>query len=552
MYLAQKSVKGHEYWYLEEKEHTDKGPRTSFSLYLGKPERLYERLTQPLQRMTLSTHAFGRPATLLHAADHLQLEQILDEEISLDERIDMTTAQRLLTILCARYDRPASKLDSVSTWYNNSLLPVLWQVNAPHVNTIYETMDQLTPEVRTRIKERLRQRLLELGHEPTYLVWDTTNFFTYGPEDELRQRGRSKDGKHTCPLVGLGLLTSDEDVPLAQLVFPGNRNDVSVFQQAVPSLLELLEEVTADPADVTLIFDRGCNDAGVLGTLEQTTHFVGKLARDQDPADLLQTPIDDLESLFTSATGQEVRGLRTEGEAFEAVRPLVVMWHEGTAAKQQTRQTEVKEECLATCRDLEDHVGRPGPGRNYTASGIRRRLNSFEEVSAAFEWSFDEEAQSFSWRFDADEWDRLVERAGKSLLFTSRSEWAAERVIKAYSQSWRVERSFRLLKGPVSVRPIFHSDSDRVREHCFLLFLLLVLHRWLMSQLREPVLNRFELGEETVHQLLGEVRLVTGTAPERDTPEFAIEKLGTIEEAIFEELALDRFIPETQAPIERR
>ena len=552
MYLAQKSVQGHEYWYLEESEHTEAGSRTAFSMYLGKPEQLYERLTQPLQRMTLSTHTFGAPAALLHAADELGLEGILAEEVGLDERADMTAAQRMLLILCARYDRAASKLETVTTWYDDSCLPVLWTVEAPHVNTLYETMDRLTSEVRARIKQRLRKQLLELGHEPTYLVWDTTNFYTHGQEDALRRRGRSKDGKHGCPLVGLGMLTSDEDVPLAQVVFPGNRQDVPVFQQALPSLLELIEDVAVDPTDVTVVFDRGCNDADVIHTLEETTHFVGKLARDEDPADLLQTPVDDLELLFKTTADAEVRGVRTEAEAYEAIYPIVVMWHEGTAAKQRARLTDKQEACMATCEDLAERVGSPGPGRDFTEDGIRRRLRNFGEVSAAFEWDFDEEAQTFTWQFHEDAWERLLETAGKSLLFTSRSEWAAERVVRAYSQSWRVERSFRLLKGPVSLRPIYHSDEDRVREHCFLMFLLLVLHRWLMNELQEPVLDRFEIGEETVLRLLQQVRLATGKVPERDTPEFAVENLGTIEAAIFDELALERFVPAVEAPTERR
>lgn len=235
MYLATKSVNGHEYWYLEETSHTDEGPRTTFSLYLGKPERVLEVITQPLQRMDLATHSFGTTAAFLHAVDRLGLERILDEEIPSNDRTEMSTAKRMLMILAARYDRPASKLDTVSTWYTKSLLPVLWKVNPPHVNTLYETMDHLTSTVREDIKARLREQLLEMGQQPTRLVWDTTNFHTCSQTAELRRKGLSKDGKHGQPLVGGGLLTSEEDIPLAQVVFPGNRNDKPVFEQSLPS-----------------------------------------------------------------------------------------------------------------------------------------------------------------------------------------------------------------------------------------------------------------------------------------------------------------------------
>lgn len=91
------------------------------------------------------------------------------------------------------------------------------------MNTVYETMDGLTPEVKERVEERLRVRLFDRGLEPKRLVGDTTNFHTYGKVAGLRRRGRSKDGKHKCPLVGMGVLTSEEDIPPAQVVFPENR-----------------------------------------------------------------------------------------------------------------------------------------------------------------------------------------------------------------------------------------------------------------------------------------------------------------------------------------
>ncbi|KXA93220.1 hypothetical protein AKJ66_02515 [candidate division MSBL1 archaeon SCGC-AAA259E22] len=543
MYLAQKEVHGNKYWYLEESERTEKGSRTKFSLYLGKPERIYDLVEKPLQRLVLSTHTFGTTAAMLHAVEELGLEEILSEEMSLEGRVDMTPAQRLLMILGARYERPASKLDTVADWYKKSLLPPLWKCNVPHVNTVYETMDGLTPDVRERIEERLRARLFDRGLEPKRLVWDTTNFHTYGEVAGLRQRGRSKDGKHKCPLVGMGILTSREDIPLAQMVFPGNRQDVRVFESALPSLLKLLGEVAEDPKDVTLIFDRGCNDEDLIRVIEETTHCVGKLKRNQDPAKPLRIPAEDLEHLYTSERDHEVRGRVSEGEAFGKSRPIAVMWHEGTAKKKKERLRRLKEGALETCKDLEKRVGRGGRGRKFTPEGIRRRLKPFNDVSDAFDWSFDEKSQSFLWEFEKDEWERLLDEAGKSLLFTSHRDWGAEQIIKAYTGKWRIERSFRLLKGPIPARPFFHWEDDRIHEHCFLMFLLLVIHQFLMEEIREPVLEEFEIGEEGVHKLLKEIHLITGKLSDENSPDFSVEERGTIEDVIFNEWRLERFIP---------
>lgn len=344
----------------------------------------------------------------------------------------------------------------------------------------------------------------------------------------------------------MGVLTSEENIPLIQVVFPRNKHDKEVFEDALPTLLSLVEEVTDDPEDIIFVFDRGCNDEDLIRTIERTSHCVGKLKRDQDPAELLRTPVGDLDHLYTTEKDHEVRGSTKKGEVFGESRPIAIMWHEGKAKKKRKRLERLKDGALKTCRDLKERVGKGGRGRKFTADGVHRRLESFDEVSEAFDWNFDEKGQSFSWRFNEDEWNQILERGGKSLLFTSYEDWSAEQIVRAYGGKWRVERSFRLMKGPVPARPIYHWEKNRIREHLFLIFLLLVIHRFLMEKIRKPVLEEFEVGEETIHRLLRELHLITGKLSESDKPDFSVEDQGAIEKSIFEELELERFVPETK------
>ncbi|KXA94388.1 hypothetical protein AKJ65_04570 [candidate division MSBL1 archaeon SCGC-AAA259E19] len=95
------------------------------------------------------------------------------------------------------------------------------------------------------------------------------------------------------------------------------------------------------------------------------------------------------------------------------------------------------------------------------------------------------------------------------------------------------------------MRPVYHGRDDRIREHCFLMYLLIVIHRYLMERLREPVLEEFEIGEETIHRLLKELRLITSKPSDTNKPEFVVEDKGAIENAVIQCLDLERFIPET-------
>jgi len=46
-----------------------------------------------------------------------------------------------------------------------------------------------------------------------------------------------------------------------------------------------------------------------------------------------------------------------------------------------------------------------------------------------------------------------------------------------YKQLLEVERSFRTLKGPLSLRPVYHSKDDRIRSHVLLCWLSLLFIR---------------------------------------------------------------------------
>ncbi|KXA94711.1 hypothetical protein AKJ65_03670 [candidate division MSBL1 archaeon SCGC-AAA259E19] len=64
-----------------------------------------------------------------------------------------------------------------------------------------------------------------------------------------------------------------------------------------------------------------------------------------------------------------------------------------------------------------------------------------------------------------------------------------------------------------------------------------------MEQIRESVLGEFEIGGVGVHKLLKEFHLVTGKLSDDGKPDFSVEERGTIEDVIFDEWGLERFVP---------
>ncbi|MFN2359274.1 MAG: transposase, partial [Desulfotignum sp.] len=66
---------------------------------------------------------------------------------------------------------------------------------------------------------------------------------------------------------------------------------------------------------------------------------------------------------------------------------------------------------------------------------------------------------------------------GKYLLSTSDKSLSAEDVALGYKQLMEVERAFRTLKSTLSLRPVYHTRSDRIRAHVMLCWLALLLVR---------------------------------------------------------------------------
>jgi len=73
---------------------------------------------------------------------------------------------------------------------------------------------------------------------------------------------------------------------------------------------------------------------------------------------------------------------------------------------------------------------------------------------------------------------------GKYLIQTDQSDITPMEAVEQYKQLNEVERGFRSLKHPVSMRPIHHRTEDRVRAHIFVAALAFLLERLLEHHLK--------------------------------------------------------------------
>nr|WP_289199677.1 transposase [Bacteroides acidifaciens] len=103
----------------------------------------------------------------------------------------------------------------------------------------------------------------------------------------------------------------------------------------------------------------------------------------------------------------------------------------------------------------------------------KRGYNKFLSVSSGVTVSVDEEKV----KHDAI-WDGLKG-------YKTNTDLSPEEVYEAYQNLWNVERSFRITKGTLDVRPMFHFTPRRIEAHVCICFVALKAYKELERLLKQ-------------------------------------------------------------------
>jgi len=99
-------------------------------------------------------------------------------------------------------------------------------------DTVYRFLDRLCSKDKTKSETDIKHQVEQISFHHTKKVlrgnisvvfYDmTTLYFEASDEDDLRKTGFSKDGKHQCPQIFLGLLVAAKGNPIGYEIFEGN------------------------------------------------------------------------------------------------------------------------------------------------------------------------------------------------------------------------------------------------------------------------------------------------------------------------------------------
>lgn len=330
-------------------------------------------------------------------------------------------------LVIARISQPSSKSGTVEylkSYFDEDL----------ELHKIYRYLDKLHKTQQEKIQQiSVAHTRNILGGKIGLVFYDvTTLYFETDQSDELREKGWSKDGKHSQPQVVLGLLVSQEGYPLAYSLFNGSQYEGRTM---LPIVEDFVRRFKLD--DFVIVADSGLMNKTNIALLESGGYKYIIGARIKNEA-------DEIKQWVLSQSKQD--GLFCETAKGEA--RLIVGYSDKRAKKDRyNREKGVKR--LKTAYKS---------GTISKENINKRGYNKFLELSENVKVEINQH------KINEDEkWDGLKGYITNTTL-------PAKQVYEQYNGLWVIERAYRITKGTLEMRPMFHFTPKRIEAHVCICF----------------------------------------------------------------------------------
>ena len=349
-------------------------------------------------------------------------------------------------LVTARLSQPMSKLATVE--YLKSHFDEDIQLHR-----IYRYLDKLYNTQQEKIQQISVDHTRQiLGGKIGLLFYDvTTLYFETDYGDELRETGFSKDEKHSQPQVVLGLLVSKDGYPLSYSVFSGSQYEGRTM---LPVVEDFVQRFNLD--DFIVVADSGLMNQSNIALLESGNYkyIIGARIKNES---------NEIKKWALSLSKQD-------GEFYETPKGttrLIVGYSDNRAKKDRhNREKGVK------------RLEKAYRSGNISKENINKRgYNKFLEISDNIKVTINQD------KIKQDEqWDGL-----KGYLTNT---WLpAKEVYEQYSGLWSVERAFRITKGTLEMRPMFHFTPERIEAHVCICFAAYKVYKELERVLKISHIN---------------------------------------------------------------
>jgi len=366
-------------------------------------------------------------------------------------------------LVITRLYHPGSKLKTIDYLRN-------YLGENHEIHQIYRFLDKLRDKYKTTVEQisfNYTKRILK-GKINVVFYDMTTLYFESSDEDDLRKTGFSKDGKHQCPQIYLGLLVGYGGNPIGYDIFEGN-----IFEghTLIPVLKKF--ECRFSLNKPIVIADSGLLSKSNIALLEENgyEYILGGRGRNESKevqSQILSLSLENGESAIINKS---------------ATQRIIVSFSDKRARKDLENRK----------RGLRKLEKRVLSGKLTKAAINNRGYNKYLQMQGDVLIQIDYD------KFNADSrWDGIK-------TFVTNSKLKADIIIDNYRQLWFIERAFRMNKTDLRIRPIYHRLRNRIEAHICISFtaytILLELERILKENKSTITLKQAEELTKRMYQI---------------------------------------------------
>ncbi len=341
-------------------------------------------------------------------------------------------------LVLARIIEPTSKADS---------LRVLAEVGVASAS--YPTLNRRLP---VYAKDSWRDSLAAacaahaaLGPASLVLYDVSTLHFETDNADGFREPGFSKE-RRLDPQITIGLLTDATGFPLMLEAFEGNKAETSTILPVITAFMTAHQLsdviVVADAGMISAANQVGIEEAGlsfILGTrIPEIPYMVAQWRREHPGQDMPDGHV--LTQPWPATAKEKERGKRD--------KTIYYQYSQGRARR--------------SLRGIDEQVRKAEAAVAGKAPVKRNRFIALAGATKSVNRELEAKARAL---------------AGIKGYTTNIVAPNPEFVIGAYSQLWRIEKSFRMSKHDLAARPIYHRKRESIDAHINIVFAALAVTR---------------------------------------------------------------------------
>lgn len=327
------------------------------------------------------------------------------------------------------------------------------------------------------IQEEMSEKCQNLGGKRRrYLFYDVTKVTYYGYKCAYAEKGYHPSSRGNWT-IGVGLVTTiDHAFPVRCGVIPGSKNDTVTLSDMVHALKNWRYKGSM------LIFDRGMvskknlqivrgNGFQAICCCPRTRNEVIEALKKWDDSEITKW-----EHTIQRSSGEVVYAKGWKGELYGQKGKLVVVLDpEKKTAEKTNRDAMIKELNEITDRSRVRELGRSLNPVVVAHPGARG-------------FKVDEDLVASEERLD-----------GRTLLFCTDRRLRTDHIYQYYAQRDEIEKTFRCMKGELSLGPIRYQRPERIDAYITIVFLAYMLRAILRYMLKK---SKFDLTVDDAFELM--------------------------------------------------